>query len=75
MKVFKNHTCVISFYRRLLQTLSNDRMYLEENSLDSYLTMATNHASSKMADGGFTFQLEDGDHTVEDDDVIEDFND
>ena len=44
--------------------------------MDSYLTMATNNSSSKMvADGDFTFQLEDGVQTMEDDDVIEDFDD
>ena len=64
--------------RRLLHTLSNDRIVFDddENSIDSYLSMATNNASLKMSvDGGLTFQLGDGVHTMEDDDVIEDFDD
>ena len=59
--------------------MSKDRIVLDdddENSMDSYLTMATNTVSSKMAiDGGFIYQLGDKVQAMEDDDVIEDFDD
>lgn len=64
--------------RKLLHTLSSDRVDVDENtcdSLDSFLTMATNNASkmaTRDADGGeFTFQL--GADEIEDE--IEDFDD